>query len=103
MTYAADHTPEPFDLAFLNAMITHHQSAVDASRLALKQATHPEVKNIAIDIIDAQLREIGDMQTWRLTWFGGSTYVASTPQPSTPNQAMPMGGDNNTMPMDEQH
>jgi uncharacterized protein (DUF305 family) len=94
--------PEPFDLAFLNAMITHHQSAVEASRLALKDATHPEIKNIAIDIIDVQLREIGDMQKWRLNWFGGTAFVGGTPQPSTQNQTMPMGGDN-TMPMGEQH
>jgi len=83
-------------------MIIHHQSAVEASRLALKDATHEEVKNIAIDIIDAQLREIGDMQKWRLNWFGGTTFVGGTPQPATQNHQMPMGGDN-TMPMGEQH
>jgi uncharacterized protein (DUF305 family) len=82
---------EPFDLAFLNAMIVHHQSAVDAGRAAFTQAQRNEIKDLAGEIIDNQLREIGQMQTWRLHWFGGSTYVPLTQStsPSAPVKMVP--------------
>jgi uncharacterized protein (DUF305 family) len=63
---------EPFDIAFIDAMIPHHQDAVDASRAALQRGTRPEIKQLAGAIIDAQLREIGTMQQWRLTWAGNT-------------------------------
>lgn len=74
--------PEPFDLAFIEAMIPHHQDAVEAARLALRSAERPEVREVAIAIVDAQLREIGLLRQWRLTWFGSAAVTsAATPQP----------------------
>jgi len=58
----------PFDVAFIDAMIPHHQSAIDTSRVALKESTRPEIHDLARDIIEAQLREIGQMRTWRVSW-----------------------------------
>jgi uncharacterized protein (DUF305 family) len=60
--------PEPFDLAFIEAMIVHHQSAIDAARLAEMQATHPEIKELGANIIDSQQREIDQMNDWRESW-----------------------------------
>jgi uncharacterized protein (DUF305 family) len=51
-------------------MIPHHQMAVEAARVALQQAGHPELSDLAASIIDAQLREIGQIQAWRLNWYG---------------------------------
>jgi len=48
--------------------------------LALQQATKPEVKDLALAIIEAQLREIGQMRAWRLSWGTGSTGVVSPRQ-----------------------
>jgi len=70
---------EPFDAAFIEAMIPHHQSAIEAARLALQQASHPELKDLAANIIDAQLREIGQMQVWRTQWYGSVGAHASPP------------------------
>jgi len=69
-----------FDLAFIDAMVPHHQCAIEASRLAVQQATKPEVKDLALAIIEAQLREIGQMRAWRLSWGTGSTGVVSPRQ-----------------------
>jgi uncharacterized protein (DUF305 family) len=44
----------PFDLAFIDAMIPHHQSAIEASRVALQQATRAEIKDLALAIIVGQ-------------------------------------------------
>jgi uncharacterized protein (DUF305 family) len=58
----------PFDIAFIDAMIPHHQSAIEAGRLALQQATRAEIKDLALAIIEAQQREIGQMRAWRAAW-----------------------------------
>ena len=63
-------TGDAFDRAFIDEMILHHQGAVAMARMALANASHPELKQMATAIIDAQTREIGQMQTWRQAWFG---------------------------------
>lgn len=70
--------PEPFDQAFIDAMIPHHQSAIDAARLAQEQATRPEIKQLAQAIIDAQQKEIDQMKAWREAWYGSSSSGAGT-------------------------
>jgi uncharacterized protein (DUF305 family) len=60
---------EPFDLAFIDAMIPHHQSAVDAAQMVLSTAVHPEIRQMAQQVIDAQQREIDQMNTWRQSWY----------------------------------
>jgi uncharacterized protein (DUF305 family) len=61
----------PFDRAFIDAMVPHHQSAIEMAREA-KQAglTKPELITIANDIIAGQQKEIGRMLSWRKQWFG---------------------------------
>ena len=61
--------PEPFDLAFIDAMIPHHQSAIDAAKSAQNQATQPEIKEMAQAIINAQQKEIDQMNAWRKEWY----------------------------------
>ena len=56
--------PEPFDVAFVDAMIPHQQDVVDAARAALQRAIRSEIKTLARAIIDAKLQEIGMMQQW---------------------------------------
>jgi uncharacterized protein (DUF305 family) len=63
---------EPFDRAFIDAMIPHHQSAIDAGRLALQQATRQEIRMLAAAIIRAQQLEIDQMSSWRQAWYGTS-------------------------------
>jgi uncharacterized protein (DUF305 family) len=62
----------PFDLAFLQMMIPHHQSAVLMAQVALQRATHPELKQLAQAIVDAQEQEIGEMEGWLTAWYGAT-------------------------------
>jgi uncharacterized protein (DUF305 family) len=62
--------PEPFDLAFIDAMIPHHQSAIDAAKAAATRAERAEIKELAQAIITDQQREIEQMQQWRQVWYG---------------------------------
>lgn len=68
---------EPFDRAFIEAMIPHHQSAIDAARLA-EQATRPEIKELAQAVIEDQQREIDQMNQWLQAWYGEAE---ATPAP----------------------
>jgi uncharacterized protein (DUF305 family) len=49
------------DLAFTALTIPHHEMAIAASEAALEQATHPEIKEVAQQVIDAQEREIEEL------------------------------------------
>ena len=62
-------TGEDFDKAFVSEMIEHHQGAVEMAQLALTNAKHQEVKDLAKDIISTQTKEIGMMQVWQKAWF----------------------------------
>ena len=61
-------TGEDYDRMFLANMIAHHQGAVDMANLALTSAKHQEIKDMANNIISAQTKEIGDMQSWQTAW-----------------------------------
>jgi uncharacterized protein (DUF305 family) len=57
-----------FDLAFLDAMIPHHEGAVQMAKDALIKAEKPEIKTLATNIIKAQEDEIKKMQAWKTAW-----------------------------------
>lgn len=46
------------DKAFAQAMIPHHQGAIEMAKLAQERGQHDEIQQLADDIIDAQEREI---------------------------------------------
>jgi uncharacterized protein (DUF305 family) len=52
------------DSMFLRMMIPHHQSAIDMSEQALERAEHPELRELAQQIIDEQTTEIGLMERY---------------------------------------
>jgi uncharacterized protein (DUF305 family) len=64
---------EDKDLAFIEQVIPHHQMAIDASEMALEQAVHPELKEIAQDVIDAQQQEIDTLEAIRAELMGEAT------------------------------
>jgi uncharacterized protein (DUF305 family) len=77
MDMAADvdalrNAPEPFDKAFIEAMISHHQSAIDAAKAAELRAERAEIKELAQAIVTDQQREIEQMQQWLAAWYGSS-------------------------------
>jgi uncharacterized protein (DUF305 family) len=52
----------PFDLAFINAMIPHHESAIEMAQVALAESDNPAIRNLAERIVDDQTREIEQMR-----------------------------------------
>jgi len=72
----------PFDLAFIDAMIPHHQSAIEATRVALKESSRQEIQDLALDIIEALQREIGQ-RAWRLSWSQAGASATPPAKPAT--------------------
>lgn len=62
-------TGDAFDQAFLAEMIVHHEGAVEMAELALTNAKHEEIKNLASLIIEAQNKEITEMKSWQKNWY----------------------------------
>ena len=60
---------EPFDEAFINEMIPHHESAIAMARVALEESENPEIRKIAGDVADAQKKEISQMDRWHAEWY----------------------------------
>jgi len=60
---------KPFDEAFIDAMIPHHQSAIEMAQVALENSDNPKIKELAQNIISAQQREIEQMTQWRQQWY----------------------------------
>jgi uncharacterized protein (DUF305 family) len=58
-----------YDLRFVDAMIPHHQGAVEMAQEVLNKSQRPEMKKLAQDIIAAQNREIEQMKQWRKAWY----------------------------------
>jgi uncharacterized protein (DUF305 family) len=59
----------PYDAAFIDGMIAHHDGAIIMANQALEQAERPEIRSLADAIISAQEAEIGQMKDWRMAWY----------------------------------
>jgi uncharacterized protein (DUF305 family) len=52
------------DAAFAQAMIAHHQGAIDMARVILGFGSDPEIRKLAQEVITAQQGEIAFLQQW---------------------------------------
>lgn len=60
-------TGDALDKAFLEWMIPHHQWAIDMAEY-LVDAKHPELRQMWLQIIEAQQAEINQMKQWLEQW-----------------------------------
>lgn len=60
---------DPFDRAFIDAMIRHHEQAVEAAEIVAAQTERDEVRALAEGIVEAQTREIEQLRDWRAEWY----------------------------------
>lgn len=80
-----------FEVAYMQMMIPHHQSAVEMAQMVAGKAVHPELTSLAQSIISSQQQEIGEMQTWLKDWYGISNPTI-----------VPMAGMDQSMPAMQQ-
>ncbi len=79
MDEAGLRTAEPFDRAFIDMMIPHHQGAIRMARVELTKGSSSTLKELAQQIIDAQAKEIGQMNSWRTSWYGAASPAGGVP------------------------
>src|SRR5215211_8388901 len=60
---------EPFDRAFIDAMIPHHQSAIEMAKVAYEKSENPRIKKLAENIVSGQQAEIEQMKRWWEQWY----------------------------------
>lgn len=61
---AALTTADPFDPAFVEMMIPHHEGAITMAQAELAKGQNAELKKLAEAIISAQSKEIGEMRAF---------------------------------------
>lgn len=70
---------KPFDRAFIDAMVAHHQSAIVMARDVLARGSDSEVGTIAKAVVEAQSREITQLNQWRESWYGAMSPAGGVP------------------------
>lgn len=60
------------DKHFIVQMIPHHEGAIAMAQTALRKSKRPEIISLANGIIEAQQKEINDMQGWYASWYGAT-------------------------------
>ncbi len=72
-------TASPFDRAFIDMMVPHHQGAVRMARIELAKGQDAKLKSVAQGIIAGQSKEIGEMNAHRKMAFGAPSPAGGVP------------------------
>jgi uncharacterized protein (DUF305 family) len=75
------------DRRFIDAMVPHHQGAIEMARVALKNAEHKEIKQLSRNIVSTQQAEIEELKAIKKEEFGTS----NVPMEMSPDQMRGMG------------
>jgi uncharacterized protein (DUF305 family) len=73
-------TEKPFDRAFIDAMIPHHQGAIRMARVMVAEGGNTKILELADAIVGAQAQEIREMNRWRADWYGADSPAGGVPQ-----------------------
>jgi uncharacterized protein (DUF305 family) len=68
------------DKRFIDAMITHHNGAIEMAKQAQKNSDREEIKNVANDIVTVQQKEVDQLYIWKKDWFNDGKKVKQTEQ-----------------------
>ena len=82
------------DERFIDAMVTHHQGAIEKAEVDLEGAEHEEIKDLSRNIVSTQQAEIEELKSIKKEEFGTSR----VPMEMSKEQMRSMG-----MMMDPQH
>ena len=75
------------DERFIDAMVPHHEGAVEMAEVALKNAEHPEIRQLAENIVSTQRAEIKELKSIKKEEFGS----AGVPMKMDSEQMQSMG------------
>jgi len=61
-----------YDARFMDAMIQHHESAIEMAKDAKQKSKRAEILGLANEIIKAQEQEIELMKDWKQKWYANT-------------------------------
>jgi uncharacterized protein (DUF305 family) len=70
---------QPFDRAFIDEMVPHHQGAIEMARIVIAEGERADLAALAQQIIETQSREIEQMNSWREQWYGEPSPAGGVP------------------------
>lgn len=70
----------PFDRAFIDEMVTHHQGAIRMANAILAKSHEPEIRSLAGSIATTQSHEIDQLNDWRKEWYGRASPAGGIPK-----------------------
>lgn len=70
---------DPFDSAFIDELIPHHQDAIKMAREEIAGGSDEELQELAGNIVETQSKEIKDMNEWREDWYGAPSPAGGVP------------------------
>ena len=68
---------KPFDRAFVNEMVPHHEGAIRMAEAVLEETEDPQLRKLAEGIIAAQRTEIAEMKRFRQREYGAAAVPGS--------------------------
>ena len=74
-------------------MVPHHQGAIRMAQIELAEGNDEETKSLARAIIEAQSREITQMNEWRTEWYGSPSPAGGIPDEAATMEQMEEGDD----------
>ena len=77
-------TAEPFDRAFIDMMIPHHQGAIRMARVELARGSNAEARQLAAEVVDAQALEIDVLNKHRRARYGRPSPAGGVPAKDAP-------------------
>jgi uncharacterized protein (DUF305 family) len=69
----------PFDRAFIDEMVPHHQGAIRMAAAVQSRTDNVELEQLAGSIIETQAQEIRQMNAWRKKWYGSPSPAGGPP------------------------
>lgn len=70
----------PFDKAFIDEMVAHHQGAIRMAQAVGDETADDEIGSLARAIVATQAREIEAMNRWRDAWYGAPSPAGGVPK-----------------------
>lgn len=64
------------DLRYIDAMVAHHKSAMLLAAVAQKESKRPEIRTLALSILDNEPKLIEELYTWKRAWYNDNRRVA---------------------------
>jgi uncharacterized protein (DUF305 family) len=82
----------PFDRAFIDEMVPHHQGAIRMARAVMDTTEDSPMERLAEGIVSAQSREVREMNEWRTKCYGRPSPAGRVPKPADGSREMEYKG-----------